>query len=405
MRTYRPHRLPAALAVLALLGALVATTLRAAPVRAHEMDPHLRTVLEQVIPPLPAGVTVNVANTVISSEMLVENHTATEVQVLTDTGRTYLRIGPQGVLGDLNTPEWYQSNNPYGTATIPTPAQNPNAPPFWGRASHDPDWGWFEHRMHPKPTMDLPPPPTSGVQAISRWIVPLRYGNQDIKVLGRVDYVTFKGGYKAVLTSTSTPFKGVNVSVLPARLPGVFLENTGTVPVVIKGRDGEPMLRIGPAGTEANLHSPSWIDNLKGHGDTPTVEADASAPPQWSVVHPEPRELWLEYRGFYTKEIPPDDIIRRAEPTVLLRWSVPVVQGSATATLTGTTSYVPDPRTPDTAAATTANDDGSIPWVGLAMWVILLALVGTGAVLGLRWRRARKAAGASAPHAGVGRRR
>ncbi len=219
MHTSRPDRLPAALALLALLGAIAATSLRAAPVRAHEMDPHLRTVMESVIPPLPPGVTLSVANTVISSEMLVENHTQTEVQVLTDAGRTYLRIGPQGVLGDLNTPEWYQSNNPYGNANIPTPAQDPKAPPFWGRASHDPSWGWFEHRMHPKPTMDLPPPPTSGVQTISRWIVPLRYGTQDIKVLGRVDYVTFKGGFKAVLTSTTTPFKGVDVSVVPAACP------------------------------------------------------------------------------------------------------------------------------------------------------------------------------------------
>jgi hypothetical protein len=389
MRTSRPHRLPPALAVLALLGALVVTTLSAPAVRAHEMDPHVRTVLESVIPALPPGVTVDVRNTVISSEMLVENTTATEVQVLTDAGRTYLRIGPQGVYGDLDTPDWYQSNNPYGSADIPARAQVAGAPPFWGHASHEPDWGWFEHRMHPKPTLNLPPAPASGVQTISRWIVPLRYGTQDYKVIGRVDYLTFKGGYKAVLTSTPTPFDGVTVSVITGRLPGVFLDNTGTVPVVVTGRQGEPFLRIGPAGTEANLHSPSWVDNLKGNGDTPTVEADATAPPQWQVVHPEPRMLWLETRGFYTKEIPPAEIGSRTEPTVLLRWSVPVTRGAATATLTGTTSYVPDAR-PATAAAT-ATDDGSFPWVGLVIWVILLAVVGTGVMLGLRWRRSRQA--------------
>jgi len=37
--------------------------------------------------------------------------------------------------------------------------------------------------------------------------------------------------------------------------------------------------------------------------------------------------------------------------------------------------------------------------------MILLALIGTGAVLGLRWRRARMAAGAAAPRAGAGARR
>jgi hypothetical protein len=243
--------------------------------------------------------------------------------------------------------------------------------------------------MHPKALLNLPPAPASGVQTISRWIVPLRYGTTDYKVLGRVDYVTFKGGYKAVLTSTPTPFDGVKVSVIPGRLPGVFIDNPGTVPVVVTGRSGEPFLRVGPAGTEANLHSPSWVDNLKGHGDTPTVEADAAAPPQWQLIHAEPRMLWLETRGFYTKEIPPAAILTRTEPTVLLRWSVPLTRGAATATLTGTTSYVPD--APVATAPGAGAGDGPFPWVGLLLWVVLLALAGGGVTLWLRRRRARHA--------------
>jgi hypothetical protein len=384
-----PRPLTAVLALLLLAGALLSAALTAPRVAAHEQDPHVRTVVESVIPALPPGVTVDVRNTAVSAEMLVENHTPTEVQVLSAAGRTFLRIGPQGVLGDLATPEWYQSNNPYGSANIPTRAAVPNAPPFWGRASHEPAWGWFEHRMHPKALLDLPPAPASGVQTISRWIVPLRYGTQDFRVLGRVDYVTFKGGYKAVLTSTPTPFDGVKVSVIPGRLPGVFLDNPGTVPVVVTGRSGEPFLRIGPAGTEANLHSPSWVDNLKGHGDTPTVEADAAAPPQWQPIHPEPRMLWLETRGFYTKEIPPAEISARTEPTVLLRWSVPLTRGAATATLTGTTSYVPN--APAATAGAAGAEDGSFPWVGLLLWIVLLTLIGGGVILWLRRRRARQA--------------
>ncbi len=397
MRPLRPPRRPRAVpAVLLLVGALLGAALTAPRAAAHEQDPHVRTVLELVIPALPPGVTVDVRNTAISSEMLVENHTPTEVQVLTDAGRTFLRIGPQGVLGDLDTPEWYQSNNPYGNAGIPTRAAAPDAPPFWGRAGHEPAWGWFEHRMHPKPLLDLPPAPASGVQTISRWIVPLRYGATDHRVVGRLDYVTFRGGYRAVLTSTPTPFDGVRVSVIPGRLPGVFLDNSGTVPVVVRGGAGEPFLRIGPAGTEANLHSPLWVDNLKDHGDTPTVEADPAAPPQWQVVHPEPRMLWLETRGFYTRELPPADILARTAPTVLLRWTVPLTRGAATTTLTGTTSYVPDAPT---AAAGTANaGDSPFPWVGLLLWIVLLAVIGGGVTLWLR-RRARP--GSSRPVAGA----
>lgn len=402
----RPHapRVFVVAAILALAGAAVATLTSPAPVRAHEMDPHLRTVVDQVIPSPPPGVTISVRPTVIASEMLVENTTPTDVQVLTDRGRTFLRIGPEGVLGDLDTPEWYQSNDPYGNVDIPTRAQNPAAPPLWGRASHEPSWGWFEHRMHPVPALNLPPPPPNGVQTISRWIVPLRIGTTDYKVLGHVAYVTFKGGFNAVLTSTSTPFPGVTVSVAPGRLPGVYLQNLGTEAVTVTGRQGEPFLRVGPDGVEANLHSPSWVDDQRNHGNSPTVDADASAPPEWQKIHPEPRMLWLETRGFYAKEIPPTNVINRTTPTVLLRWSVPLTQGTATAQLTGTTSYVPQASALAPATGAAPSDD-SFPWVGLVIWIVLLGVGGSGLTLWLRARRARQATPARAAVAGERRRR
>jgi hypothetical protein len=99
--------------------------------------------------------------------------------------------------------------------------------------------------------------------------------------------------------------------------------------------------------------------------------------------------LWLETRGFYTKEIPPAAILTRTEPTVLLRWSVPLTRGAATATLTGTTSYVPD--APVATAPGAGAGDGPFPWVGLLLWVVLLALAGGGVTLWLRRRRARHA--------------
>jgi hypothetical protein len=241
------------------------------------------------------------------------------------------------------------------------------------------------------------------VQTISRWIVPLRIGTTDYTALGRVDYITFKGGFTAALTSTGTPFTGVKLSVIPGRLPGVFLDNSGRDPVVVTGRRGEPFLRIGPAGTEANDRSPSWVDDQRNHGNTPTEEADASAPPDWHLVHPEPRILWLETRGFYPQEIPPTTIITASSPTVLLRWSVPLTQGATTVKLTATTSYVPDHTLPGTGG-TAGTDDSTFPWVGLVMWVVLLGLACGGTGLWLRARRAAKAAPSRAAAAG-GRRR
>jgi hypothetical protein len=37
------------------------------------------------------------------------------------------------------------------------------------------------------------PPQNSGVREISRWIVPLRHGTQDVKVLGQISYVSLQG--------------------------------------------------------------------------------------------------------------------------------------------------------------------------------------------------------------------
>jgi hypothetical protein len=390
-------------ALLALAAGLAAAAACAVPVRAHEQDPHLRTVLESVIPAPPAGVTVSVARSVIASEMLVENRTAQEVEVLSAAGRPFLRIGPQGVLGDLDTPEWYQSNNPYGTAAVPPAAQVPGAPPRWGRVSHEPAWGWFEHRMHPAPSLDLPSPPASGVQTISRWIVPVRYGAQDLRVLGRVEYVTFRGQYSAALTSSASPFDGVHVAVVPGRMPALYLANSGAEPVVVLGRGGEPFLRVGPGGTEVNLHSPTWVDNLLAKGISPTVEADATAAPQWEQVHQEPRMAWLETRGFYPQEIPPADVVSRGRPTVVVRWSIPLVRGAARRSLTGETTYVPTVRPASTGAA--ADDAGSLA-VGVAMWLVLGALVGGGVVL-LRARRrgARRESTPSTPPMAAARRR
>jgi hypothetical protein len=387
--TPRSTRRRAVTALAALLAVVAGAAAAGWPhaARAHEQDPHLRTVLESVIPAPPAGVAISVSRSVISTEMLVENHTPQELEVLTATGRPFLRIGPQGVLGDLDTPDWYQSNNPYGTADVPPAAQVPGAPPRWGRVSSEPTWGWFEHRMHPTPSLDLPSPPASGVQTISRWIVPLRYGTEDLRVLGRVEYVTFRGQFGAALTSSPTPFDGVRVSVIPGRMPGVFLSNSGLEPVLVMGRAGEPFLRVGPAGSEVNLHSPTWVDNLVAQGISPTVEADATASPQWQPVHEEPRMEWLEPRGLYPSEIPPPGVVGADHPTVVVRWSIPVLRGAATSILTGETSFVPTPRPASTEVA--APDGGSLA-VGVAMWLVLLALLtGAGLLLRARHRAAR----------------
>ena len=325
--------------LLAILVALAAVALLpGAPVGAHEQDPHVLTFLDQVIP-APAGVDIQVRQSLVP-ELVVENRTPTELEVLTATGRPFLRIGPGGTLADLATPDWYTTNSPIGVADIPAEAQSPGAPPRWVRITSSPSWGWFDHRMHPVAIQDAPPP-GSGVHEISRWIVPLRYGGQDVKVLGHLAYVSLAGRVSAELTSARTPLPGVSVDVLQGRLPGVLVTNTSGQPVTVGGREGEPFARVGPAGVEVNLHSASWIDQLRFRNQPPAEADDPTAPPDWQTVDTATRFAWLDTRAQYPHLVPPPAIADSGRARVLVTWSFPLASGTRRVAVTGRTRWVP----------------------------------------------------------------
>lgn len=324
--------------LLALLAALSAVALLGAPASAHEQDPHVVTLLDQVIP-RPAGVDIEVKQSLVP-ELVVANPTPTMLEVLNATGRPFLRIGPGGVFADFATPDWYTTNSPIGVADIPAFAQAPTAAPRWVNISPEPSWGWFDHRMHPVPIASGPPQ-VAGITQLSRWIVPLTYGTERVEVLGHLSWVSLQGQFRQMLTSSRTPFPGTTVDVLEGRLPGFLVTNGGTTPVTIQGRAGEPFARVGPAGVEVNLHSPTWIDQLQFQNRTPSAAADPAAPPQWQQESTAPRFDWLDTRAQYRALTPPAAAYRTALPTVLLRWSIPLDEGSATRTVQGVTSYVP----------------------------------------------------------------
>ncbi len=111
--------------------------------------------------------------------------------------------------------------------------------------------------------------------------------------------------------------------------------------VALLGAPARPFAQVGPGGVEVNLHSPSWIDQLQFQNRTPTVAADPSAPPQWEQESTAPRFDWLDTRAQYRELTPPQAAYRTSRPTVLVRWSIPLGEGSARQTVQGRTSYVP----------------------------------------------------------------
>jgi len=88
----------------ALLGAAVfaSAVVVPTPAFAHDLPPNVLTVLDGVSPAAP-GVTVQVARSV-ADQLVVQNTTANDLEVLASTGEPFLRIGPHGVDANLNSP-------------------------------------------------------------------------------------------------------------------------------------------------------------------------------------------------------------------------------------------------------------------------------------------------------------
>ncbi|MGZ6793551.1 MAG: LPXTG cell wall anchor domain-containing protein, partial [Mycobacteriales bacterium] len=131
----------------------------------------------------------------------------------------------------------------------------------------------------------------------------------------------------------------------------------------------------------ANTASASWADDQRARGRTAPPSGDV---PHWTVVARSPSFSWLDPRLRYPADEPGRDVLARSTPTVLVRWTVPLVVDGAPAALTGTVSWVPR-RTALAQLGVGARAGGSS---GL-LWPVVggAALLLAAAVLVLRRRR------------------
>lgn len=362
---------------------LIGVAIAQAPAVGHPADPQVRTVVDEVDPPMD-GVTVRV-EAGVATQLVVENPTDTEVVVLGRGGDPFLRIGPEGVLGNRNARDYYATATP--TGGLPGPAE-PGDGPDWQPLSPEPVWGWFDHRLHPE---DISVPsdrdPTDGPVQFANWQVPMRYGDRDVIVSGHLEYAIAAGVVVTTITSDAEPLDGVTVAVSQGRVPAILLDNGTDDDVVVLGAAGEPFLRIGPDGVFGNRHSPSLAEDQRYRGEQLPGPVDAGAPPDWIRLASEPRYAWLETRARYPREQPPTEVVASGRPTRLLDWSVPIEQAGDQVVVTGETTWM----TGDDALTTLGipmdegDDRGGVPW---ASWLALG--VGAGLLgLGLN-RRARQ---------------
>lgn len=352
---------------------MAALLLPAAPALAHQSDPRIVTVIDEIVPALPAEVIVQ-AQAGIATQLVASNPTATVLEVLDSTSRPFLRLSGAGVFADLEAAEFFTTSNPNG---VVPPGSGGGGPARWVQISAGASWGWYDHRLHPELT-SAPADPTRAARLID-FQVPIRYGDARFAIRGQVQFQPLLGAFQ--VTADPAP-PGLMVQALPGKLPGVFLANPQLVPMTVLGRDGEPFLRFGAAGVEVNERSRTHVEDRQARG----IPVEPPQPePAFRLVDPGGSTYtWLDSRLRYPDDLPPEPALRAATPTVLQQWAVPVQLAAGAAELTGAVSWVPAADAARDSPAVATEGAGLLLPVGLGLAVLTVV----GAAVLVRRRRA-----------------
>lgn len=357
---------------------LAATT--APPAFGHTGEPDLvKPILERVEPEV-AGLQVRVAYSA-NYQFVVNNPTATELVILADTGEPFLRIGPNGVFGNLRSKSWYDANAPEGLLRFPPEAkEGVDVPSDWKLIARQPSYGWFDHRLHPVERYVAPEVKRSRTPVtLGHWKVPIRYGDKKGEIGGRFEFQPVFGSYRSVLVSPEAPAEGVKVQVAPSSsgggVPALFVENRSPETVTILGGENEPFVRLGPK-AEVNVLSPTWVAIQQGRGLISTAAADAKAEPRWKEVQASPRWGWPELRAAPPQE-DPAEVAARESRTTVKKWAIPLLIGERRTEIAGITEFVPTPLSHrDITGIVDDGGDSKTPFMIGGAAVILAAIGG-----------------------------
>ncbi len=136
--------------------------------------------------PMP-GVSVQVTEFGDSLELL--NGSSVTVTVYGYSDEEYLRIGPDGVWRNANSPATYINLRRDGVTDLP-PNADPRATPDWQQVSTQPEYSWHDHRTHWM-SSTLPPQVAADQDShhtVFEWQVPLAYGDAAVLVEGELTW-------------------------------------------------------------------------------------------------------------------------------------------------------------------------------------------------------------------------
>ena len=333
---------------IAALAFALASGVAPAPVSAHGPDAaaELDVRLDPLAPEL-AGVRAQVQRTV-THQLVIENATDRVLEVLDERGVPFVRIGPEGVEGNLSSPAWYRGYAPEGRVPPDLLERIKRGEPpadRWVRARREPAWGWFDARV----AADEHAPAAHGPR---RFEVPVRIGGVASALRGRfVPLPKPTGTLVTRLLTAGELAPGVRITLVPGRVASFLLQSDVQEPVTVLGRDDEPFVRLSPAGVEANLHSATFADaaRLRG-GASLALEPSADAEPRWERLTPTPSYGWVDLRTAYPEHGVPEKVAKAGKRVELLRWAVPVRIGvgddARVVRVEGVTEWKPFAATP-----------------------------------------------------------
>jgi hypothetical protein len=144
--------------------------------------------------------------------------------------------------------------------------------------------------------------------------------------------------------------------------------------VVVFGYQGEPYLRVGPAGVFVNTRSPAAYLNCSRTGCPVPATADATAAPEWQRVSTSQTVRWHDHRIHWMgRQLPPDVARAPGVARTEFRWTVTMAQGATAVAATGALTWVPG--------------TSPVPWLALAL------ILAAGVAVARSWRWLAVAAG------------
>lgn len=294
----------------------------------------MSNVVDAIEPSIP-GVRIDVVVSA-ADQLIVENTTATPIEVLADDGQPFLRIGAGMVEANVASPAWFESNSPTGTAKVP-PSVQPGAAPHWLKVASSPSWGWFDHRLH-RQVVDAAP---RRAGMIETWEISMRYGDQDIAVRGHREYARPKGRFFTSVEVVPRDF--ITAQVVDGPVPALLMRVEPPHAVTILGEGGKGEVAVvGPDGTHVNDASPIWRITAGARGDVPDGPVGADEPPRFERETDQPQLTWLDPRAQHAEKVVAKAIEDAGERIVLERWKVPIrIDGTEAAAIEGTIEWVP----------------------------------------------------------------